>query len=65
MPYSMVQFTRIFTKEHLHFLEPSEVLSQFPPGVVLKQFFPMDRLKGLTPTEIKEYLAKITKDKKD
>ena len=92
MPYSMEQFSKDFTKDHLHLLNPSDVLTQFSPDDVLTQFSPRDRLKGLAPSdrlkglaptdvlthfspgdrlkglapdEIREYLAKITKEKKD
>jgi hypothetical protein len=61
MPYTMEDFEKDFTKEHLHLLPPEErlkglapeeILKEFAPEEILKGLAPEDRLKGLAPEEI-------------
>lgn len=68
MPYTMEDFNRDFTEEHLHLLSPEERLKGLPPEVVFRQFSPEERLrdlpleerlKGLSIEEIRAYLAKL------
>jgi hypothetical protein len=56
MPYTMEDFNRDFTRDHLHLLPPEERLRGLPPEerlrglppeAVFKQFSPEERLKGL------------------
>ncbi len=60
MPYTMEDFNKDFTREHLHLLPPSERLKGLPPSERLKGLPPSERLKGLSPEAIKEYLSKLT-----
>jgi len=59
MPYTMEDFTKDFTREHLHLLAPEERLKGLPPSEILKGLPPSEILKGLPPEAIKEYLSKI------
>ncbi len=56
MPYTMDDFTKDFTKEHLHLLPPEEVL---------RQFSPKERLEGLSLEEITAYLEKLKQQQTD
>ncbi|NJO18736.1 MAG: hypothetical protein HC877_24350 [Thioploca sp.] len=51
MPYTMVDFEKDFTKEHLHLLLPEERLQGLPPEERLQGLPPEERLKGLPPEE--------------
>jgi len=51
MSYTMEDFNRDFTREHLHLLPPEELLKGLPPETVFQQFSPEERLKGLPPEE--------------
>jgi hypothetical protein len=66
--YTMKDFQRDYVKNHLGLLSPDEVLDRFSPDEVLGRFSPDevlgrfsldDRLKGLSPEEIKLYLEKL------
>ncbi len=68
MPYTMEDFNRDFTRDHLHLLPPEERLRGLPPETVFKQFSPEERLKGLaletifnqfSPEIIETYLSKL------
>ena len=50
MSYTMKDFQRDYVKNHLGLLSPDEVLDRFSLD---------DRLKGLSPEEIKLYLEKL------
>ena len=50
MPYTMEDFNRDFTREHLYLLPPEERLKGLPPEERLKGLPPEERLKGL-PSE--------------
>jgi len=61
MPYTMEDFNRDFTREHLYLLPPEERLKGLPPEerlkglpseTVFKQFSPEERLKGLPPETV-------------
>ena len=54
MSYTMADFTKDFTREHLHLLPVRDVLSQFSVH---------DRLQGMSAKDIKAYLASIEKGK--
>jgi len=71
MPYTMDDFNRDFTQEHLYLLPPEVVFKQFSPEerlkglspeVVFKQFSPEDRLKGLSPEVIEAYLSQLKRN---
>jgi hypothetical protein len=47
MPYTMEDFTRDFTKEHLHLLPPKDRLEGLPAKVRLEGLPAKDRLEGL------------------
>jgi hypothetical protein len=51
MPYTIEDFNRDFTREHLHLLPPEERLKGLPPEERLKGLPPEERLKGLPPEE--------------
>lgn len=56
MPFPMDNFRRQFVKEHVPELSPEdqqEVLQTIPPE---------QRLAGLTPKQIREYLEQLTAD---
>jgi hypothetical protein len=55
MPYTMEDFTREFTEEHLHLL---------PPEKVLRQFSLEQRLEGLSLDEISAYLESLKNQQK-
>jgi hypothetical protein len=68
MPYTIEDFNRDFTREHLHLLPPEERLKGLPPESIFEQFSPEERLKGLPPESIfeqfspeviEEYLSKL------
>jgi len=59
MPYTIEDFNRDFTKEHLHLLAPEERVEGLPPESIFEQFPPEERLKGLPPEVIEEYLSKM------
>ena len=48
MPYTMEDFEKDFTREHLHLLPPEERLKGLPPEERLKGLPAEERLKGLT-----------------
>ena len=52
MPYTMEDFERDFTEEHLHLLSPETIFSRFSPEQRLKGLPPEERLKGLSTEEI-------------
>ena len=52
MPYTMEDFNRDFTREHLHLLPPEERLRGLTPETIFKQFSPEERLKGLPPETV-------------
>ena len=71
MPYTIEDFNRDFTQEHLYLLPPEERLKGLSPEAVFKQFSPEDRLKGLPPEErlkglppevIEAYLSQLRKN---
>jgi len=71
MPYTMEDFNRDFTREHLYLLPPEERLKGLPPEerlkglpseTVFKQFSPEERLKGLPPEIIEAYLSQLKKN---
>ena len=51
MPYTMEDFEKDFTREHLHLLPPEERLKGLPPEERLKGLPSEERLKGLPPEE--------------
>jgi hypothetical protein len=57
MPYTMEDFEKDFTKEHLHLLLPEERLKGLAPEERLKGLAPEERLKGLAPEERLKGLA--------
>ena len=57
MPYTMEDFERDFTREHLHLLSSEERLKGLPPEERLKGLPPEERLKGLSPEMIEAYLS--------
>ena len=59
MPYTMEDFEKNFTREHLHLLLPEERLKGLPAETILKQFSLEERLKGISPEVIKAYLSKL------
>jgi hypothetical protein len=59
MPYTMTDFNKDFTREHIYLLQPEERLKGLPPEERLKGLPPEERLKGLPPEVIKEYLSKF------
>ena len=61
MPYTMEDFEKDFTREHLHLLLPEERLKGLPLETILKQFSLEDRLKGLSPEVIEAYLSKLNR----
>lgn len=61
MPYTMEDFTKDFTKEHLHLLPSETVFSQFSTEERLKGLPSEERLKGLSIDEIMAYLEKVKK----
>ena len=70
MPYTMEDFNRDFTREHLYLLPPEERLKGLPseerlrglpPEERLKGLPPEERLKGLPPEIIEAYLAQLKK----
>ena len=54
MPYTMQDFCRDFTKEHIHQLTPEERLQGLTPEEVLKSFKPEEVLKRFKPEELLE-----------
>jgi hypothetical protein len=52
MPYTMQDFERDFTREHLHLLPPAERLKGLPTAERLKGLPTEERLKGLPAEEI-------------
>ncbi|BAP57481.1 hypothetical protein THII_3184 [Thioploca ingrica] len=71
MPYTMEDFERDFTREHLYLLPPEERLTGLPPETIFKRFSPEERLKGLTletilkqfpPEVIEAYLSRLKKN---
>ena len=73
MPYTMEDFERDFTREHLHLLPPEdrlkglpleERLKGLPPETIFKQFSPEERLKGLSPELIEAYLSELKNQEK-
>ena len=50
MPYTMEDFNRDFTEEHLYLLSPEKRLRGLPPE---------ERLRGLSAEEIRAYLSKL------
>jgi hypothetical protein len=70
MPYTMADFEKDFTKEHLHLLlpeerlkglPPEERLKGLPPETLLKQLSLEERFQGLLPEVIEAYLLKLKK----
>ena len=61
MPYTMEDFEKDFTREHLHLLPPEERLKGLPPEERLKGVPPEDRLRGLSAEMIEAYLLKLKK----
>ena len=70
MPYTMEDFNRDFTREHLHLLPPEDLLKGLlpeerlrglTPETIFKQFSPEERLKGLPPEMIEAYLSQLKK----
>ncbi|NJO16880.1 MAG: hypothetical protein HC877_14400 [Thioploca sp.] len=68
MPYTIADFEKDFTKEHLHLLlpeerlqglPPEERLKGLPPETLLKQVSIEDRFQGLSPEVIEAYLSKL------
>jgi len=68
MPYTMADFTRDFTREHIDLLQPEERLKGLPSETVFQQFPLEERLKGLPsetvfqqfpPEVIEKYLSKL------
>ncbi len=68
MPYTMEDFERDFTREHLHLLPPEErlkglsaetIFQRFSPEERLQGLPPEERLKGLSPEIIEAYLAQL------
>jgi hypothetical protein len=57
MPYTIEDFNRDFTREHLHLLPPEERLKGLPPEERLKGLPPEERLKGLPPESIFEQFS--------
>ncbi len=51
MPYTMADFEKDFTREHLHLLSPEELLRGLPPEDRLKGLPPEELLRGLPPEE--------------
>jgi len=51
MSYTMEDFNRDFTRDHLHLLPPEELLKGLPPEERLKGLPPEELLKGLLPEE--------------
>jgi hypothetical protein len=51
MPYTMKDFEKDFTQEHLHLLRPEERLKGLPAETIVQQLSPEERLKGLSPEE--------------
>jgi len=62
MPYTMEDFNRDFTREHLYLLPPEERLKGLPSETIFKQFSPEERLKGLPPEIIEAYLSQLKKN---
>ncbi len=52
MPYTMDDFNRDFTRDHLHLLRPEELLKDLPTEERLKGLPPEERLKGLSPESV-------------
>ena len=61
MPYTMDDFNRDFTRDHLHLLRPEELLKDLPTEERLKGLPPEERLKGLSPEIIETYLSQLRK----
>jgi len=59
MPYTMEDFTKDFTREHLHLLPPEERLKGLPPSERLKGLRLETVFEQFSPEAIKEYLAKL------
>jgi hypothetical protein len=50
MSYTVNDYVKEYTKAHLQYLAPEEVLSRFSPD---------QRLQGLSPDDIEAYLLKL------
>jgi len=59
MPYTMEDFRRDFTREHLHLLTAEEILGHFSAEEILGRFSAEERLKGLSLDELRALLAKL------
>jgi hypothetical protein len=59
MPYTMEDFERDFTEEHLHLLSPETIFSRFSPEQRLKGLPPEEILKRLPSEVIEIYLSKL------
>jgi hypothetical protein len=57
MSYTVEDFDRDFTRDHLHLLSPKELLSGVPMTVALEHQHPLDVLKWFSLEEIKERLT--------
>ena len=52
MPYNMTEFTKEFTKEHLHLLEPSDRLQGMAAKDRLQGMAASDRLQGMAASDV-------------
>ncbi len=68
MSYTVDDYVKDYTKAHLHYLAPEEVLPRFSldqrlqglsPDQRLQGLSPDQRLQGLSPDEIEAYLSKL------
>jgi hypothetical protein len=61
MSYTVDDYVRDYTKEHLHTLTPQERLAGLPSEEIWQQFSPDQRLQGLSPSIIEAYLTRLKK----
>lgn len=59
MPYTMEDFNRDFTKQHLYLLPPEERLKGLAAKECLKGLLPEEILKGLPAEIIEAYLSQL------
>jgi hypothetical protein len=62
MPYTMEDFVRDFTREHLKDLMPEELLEGLPPEQRLKGLSPEQQLAALSPEAKALLRAQLQKD---
>jgi hypothetical protein len=61
MSYTMEDFNRDFTREHLHLLPPEELLKGLPPEERLRGLPPESVFQQFSPEVIEAYLSQLKK----